>query len=163
MANQPCRIAIQVANPNSVAGELDRGHVYIETDAKVDPSVLQQQQGIRLILEGQERTQIITRTPDEDHRPATGEKRRLVTEEIRSDTVLFRTEQAIASFENRSFVAGRQYEFPFELQLPDSLPSSTRCVQINSRNECDTGEIVYTLSACIDSSSSGRGYREVLR
>jgi hypothetical protein len=169
---QPCRIAIEVDNPECTSGGLVRGRVYLVINAQLDQAVLRQNlEGIRLVLDGQERAQITTQVPSEEQHsskvkttqlssekhPSKVERKKMCTELIDSSAVLVKTEHALVSFgaaNATQLQPGQQYEFPFEWSLPPGLPSSVRCVHINDRNECDSGEVSYTLSAYVVSPRS---------
>ena len=147
MGNHPCRVAVQVSNPHSTAGETIHGFVYLESSKPVDPTDLQRA-SIHITLKGEEQTQIVRQIDDPRHHPSKGEKRRQVSDIVRSAAPLVYNSEAIGSLSSRGpIVPGRQYEFPFQIKLPSNLPSSFRFVQLHKHNECDSAQIIYTLSA----------------
>jgi hypothetical protein len=122
-------IVILVENPECTSGEPVRGRVHLTID---DDENVQNLRGIRLVLEGYERTTL--------------------AQVVETSCVLVKTEHALVTFgadETPQVQPGQSYEFPFEWLVPPGLPSSLLYAHTNTRNECDTGRVSYVLSAYV--------------
>lgn len=137
MGNQPITIGLRVDGPPNgelsfKAGSVITGRVYLSVPKQPQPA-----HSVVLKLIGREEL-VVHYTNQEDrieHRHGR-EHRTTVTRDNFSHSTyeIFKLEYALYRFAGRKIPVG-QYEYPFELHLPDTLPSTMTCKQGQSNCE----------------------------
>ena len=139
MGNSSYTLAIQTEETNYSAGDLVNGRVYLSVN---EPSI--DCQALIIHFHGQEHATVHYDSTDRGDNSCD-------QYETHKETILDEnyTIHSFASSNNQ--IPRGQYEFPFQMQIPNDLPSSMHCRRDKSR--C---EVRYNLSAVIQKPSLGR-------
>jgi len=151
MGNSSYTLAIQTEEANYSAGDLVNGRVYLSVS---EPSI--DCEALIIHFHGQELAKVHYTS---HHHDSTDRGDNSCDHyETHKETILDEnyTVHSFASSNNQ--IPRGQYEFPFQMQIPNDLPSSMHCTSGKSR--C---EVRYNLTAVMQKPSLGRGVRNPFR
>jgi len=140
MGNKPCTVGIRTDQETYDAGSVVTGTIYVS----ITTSKPVQATSLNLSFVGEERVVIHHTTSEShtDHQGRTTNRHRDHYE--RANCIFYKFDYPIASFQGKQggIIAPGQYEYPFQVTLPQDLPGCTSCVRGQSR--CD---ILYKMTA----------------
>lgn len=113
-------IGVRTEKMHYRAGEVMRGKVYLSVRGKSEPAL-----SILLQLRGQEHS-VIHYTTSETERDGRREETYTRDHYDQAKNEFFHTEYPLHTFAGQQVRSG-QYEYPFSIHLPTTLPSSMRC------------------------------------
>ena len=137
MGNKGCTLVVQTEETNYSAGDLVNGRIYLSVnEASIDCTAL----NVHFCGEEYAKVHYTSHNSSNDHR-----SNRQDHYETHRETILDEN-YTIHSFANGKIPRGH-YEFPFQMQIPNNLPSSMYC-----RKDESCCAVKYTLCAAIQGS-----------
>lgn len=129
MGNKQVKLGLRLDDKTFTAGSLVSGRVYLSITRE------QRANGLFLLLQGEEYTQIAHDEHD-SHHSTTGHRDFSTThrEIDHATSSLVNMDVALTTFPSSKITPG-QYEFPFEWELPSNLPGSMYCSKGDSHCE----------------------------